>query len=590
MATSGTASAVFVSGAAIQIEWSLTNQDHNAHKSNIYISIYISADNSTSISGAPLFNGSIECDGKRIIGFSNYLDVNVSAGERKKLYSVSASIEHLSDGSSAGSEIEFDIWRSGAVVNGESVSWKSVTATVDLPAITDTPSLLEIPSLTLGEPAVLTILPYLDGVTHTIKYYRLYYSGIVPQYELLGTVCENVSETSIEFVPPLSLSSLNTTGTTVEITFGITTHFSDKDRERYQTVYADIPESVVPSCALSISDVMGYTDKYGGYVQGESKFHIEAIPVLAYGAEIASYRIEADNQSFTGSVVDSIAIRSAGEVTIKATVTDTRGRSSTVEEVVSVLAYTRPTITLLKVKRCNEDGTETDGGEYAQATFSAAITPLDSINSAAYTFGYRKTTDEEFTEISLSEYADTYTINEIVQTFAAETGSSYDVFVTAADDFHTTTRDTTVSTAYTIFHVPASGRGFSFGKVSDVDGLFDVAFLARFLGGYMLPVVDDGESFDNVTTPNQYACNDASAAGYLNSPFASGAFVLEVSAAGGDIIQRATALSASGYDEKVRFRIGGVWGDWRSTASGSGTSSATPSGKTFEQAMRGCLI
>ena len=146
--------------------------------------------------------------------------------------------------------------------------------------------------------------------------------------------------------------------------------------------------------------------------------------------------------------------------------------------------------------------------------------------------------------------------------FAADTGSSYDVRLSITDDFHTTIYEAKAPTGFTIFHVPASGHGFSFGKVSEVDNLFDVAFVARFIGGFMQPEIENGTDFDDVVVPNTYACSDASKAGYLHSPFEEGEFVFEVMATASGLIQRAVACEIGKYRAVVRCLKDDEWGDW----------------------------
>jgi hypothetical protein len=380
-------------------------------------------------------------------------------------------------------------------------------------------------------------------------------------------ICELSSATTVSFALPVTLASTNRTGTSVRVYFDIECYLDGVMLDRTVGLYNifEIPEDIKPSCTVSVTDGNGLLAKYGAYVQNKSKLHIVVAPTLAYDSPIVDYKITADGVAYNLDDVVTREIKSAGEIPISAIVTDARGRSGSASASVSAIAYTQPAVVSFNAERVNADGSDNDKGDHVKVTFSCAVTPLNNKNSAVYKLEYKKSADAFYTEISVSDQNGKYSPTDIFRIFAADTGSSYDVRLTITDDFHTTVYENKAQSGFTIFHVPASGRGFSFGKVSEIDGLFDVAFLARFLGGFMQPELATGTDFDDVTVPNTYACADAATAGYLNCPFESGAFVLEVKETAGDgLIQEAIACESDSYNVSIRCRVNGIWGSWGS--------------------------
>ncbi len=121
--------------------------------------------------------------------------------------------------------------------------------------------------------------------------------------------------------------------------------------------------------------------------------------------------------------------------------------------------------------------------------YSYAITRLNNLNERRIELQYKKTTDSEYTTVELSPQ---YEADYSAYTFPAEDDSAYDVRLVITDSFNAelpTTRKTSVSTAETIMHIPASGRGISFGALSDKNG-FNVWWKALFHAGVAFAIED----------------------------------------------------------------------------------------------------
>lgn len=429
-------------------------------------------------------------------------------------------------------------------------------------------STLTVANGTLGTAQTLKVTQQDTSTTHTITY---------SCGSASGTICTKSSSTSISWTPPLSLASQNTTGTSLSVKFTITTYNSagtSVGSNSYTKTFA-IPSSIAPTCTIAISDATGYKDIYGGYILGLSKLKVVVAPTLAYNSPIAKYKTTVMGLTYTSASFTTSELTSRS-ITISATVTDKRGRSS--KEVgiglssVNILGYSRPTISSLKVKRCNGDGTENHQGDHVQITFSAKVTALENKNIANYTIEYKKSSDLVYTTLA-HDFAGTYTLTDASVIFPADTGSSYDIKLTVSDNFYSTPTTTVASTAFTLMHWLASGFGMAIGKLSELTNVLDIGFQTRFMGGILQPVLEQDTDFNKVMTPNTYTLKSTNGAGYTNCPLESGTGLLKVESCGevGQLKQTVTVCHKTTPLVYERFYYQDEWGDWLCTTDFDGT-------------------
>lgn len=292
-----------------------------------------------------------------------------------------------------------------------------------------------------------------------------------------GTVVNKTSNTSVSWTPPLSLASQNTKGTTVSVTFTLTTYNGNTAVASYsQSVSLTIPASVAPTVSMALSDTAGCYSKYGAYVQGKSIIQITLTTGGSHGSTVTGQQVTFDEKTYTGARVTTEAIKGSGYMQIVATVTDSRGRTATATESINVSAYNPPTVTNLVAERCNADGTRFASGNYLAVVFDAAVTPLGNKNSAAYTLKYKKTADPYYTSVALSALAGKYTVNGYQYVFSAAKTSSYDVVISVKDDFPAVDKGTVGSSELTLWSWLANGMGYALGKVAERVGYLDMGF------------------------------------------------------------------------------------------------------------------
>ena len=405
------------------------------------------------------FHGTITINGSTAVTLSNN---GLYVGAKNTFYQIpdasgSVSVAHNSDGSKSTS-----ISVSAKAYNGSSqLKWSvSGSKTVALTTIPRASS-LEVSNGTLGVEQTLKVTRASTSFSHTITYK----CGVAS-----GTICEKSTSESIKFTPPIDLAAQNTTGTTMTITYTGNTAVGSVA----VPVTLTIPASVKPGCNLSFMDETGYADRFGGYVQGQSKLLIALVGEPAYGSPIASYKTTISGTTYTKQKFTTDVLSKSGEQTISATVTDKRERTSDPETAtIDVLPYSPPRITAFSVHRCNEDGTENNTGSFAKVTYSFEITSLSNKNTKTATLRYKKSADSQYVPVVLDS---AYSVKDGVYIFAADDGSSYDIYLEVADTFTSSQRGTSVSTADVIMHFRADGKGMGLGKVSEKSNTLDMGW------------------------------------------------------------------------------------------------------------------
>lgn len=366
----------------------------------------------------------------------------------------------------------------------------------------------------LGTAQTLTINRKSSNYAHSIRY-KCGTSDVA--------LVTKTTSTSISFTPPLTLAKQNTTGASVSITFTLYTFASTANDAKEigtstHTITCSIPDSVKPSCSLSVADVTGHADTFGGYVQGQSKLEIIVTPTLAYESPIASYSVSADGKTYGYSDIETPPLTNSGTLSVSATVKDQRGRSGSASKSITVLPYSPPAVSRLAVARCNSDGSANDMGTHCKVTYSFAITSLSSKNAKTIKLKYKKTSETSYTTVSLTS---AYSATNATYVFAADESASYNVALEIEDSFTSASLSTTVSTAQVPMHLGSDGISIAFGKLCEKSGYeFGKEIFDRFgtaitngLAKYESAGIDPNETLEELILTN-----------HANAPLGSGDF------------------------------------------------------------------
>ena len=139
------------------------------------------------------------------------------------------------------------------------------------------------------------------------------------------------------------------------------------------------------------------------------------------------------------------------------------------------LAYTPPSISSLKVSRCESDGTSSETGTYAKVTFSWSCSQLigsNPVTSIVIKWGTGS-------QSTVSTSGNSGSVSHIIGTFDAD--KSYTITVVVADSKNGSSSSSVVlPTAAFYLDFKAAGSGVAIGKVAETADLLDVGYESRF--------------------------------------------------------------------------------------------------------------
>lgn len=396
--------------------------------------------------------GTLAIDGTSY-NFSSSFNTGHSNTGSQTIYTKTVDVGHSTDGTKT-------VACSASFITGVSSGTVYTSASKTLTTIPRKSS-LTVSNGTLGTELTLTINRHSSTFSHRIRYS----CGTESAY----LTTDAIDGTSVTWTPPISLAAQNTSSTAVSIAFTLYTYDENGVELGTDTaaITCEIPSSIVPTVSIAASDASGYLTTYEGYLQNLSKISVTITAAGVYGSTIKAYNTSADGKTYTTSSFTTDPISGSGELTITATVSDTRGRTATASTTITVIAYSAPKITAIDIYRSGSSGTATSNGAYLTVKFSGSVTSINSKNTAKYVVQYKKANDTSYTSEELADYANAYSVIDGMYTFAADTSSTYDIIFTATDAFNSAQRSGSGGTVSKLFSFLAKGLGIAFGKVAE---------------------------------------------------------------------------------------------------------------------------
>lgn len=378
-----------------------------------------------------------------------------------------------------------------AYISHERFTSESHAFYVDLTTIPRASELSCRTSWTLGESITFTIDRKSSSFRDTLSYET-------SSTEYSGDLYVKTSANTIEYTPPKDLANLYPNSTRGMVVFVLTTYDGSGNligstRRNAWFVIPGNDSSFLPTCSVSLSDTSSITVNgskksclayFGKYVSGVSTIRAEISADGVYGSTIKSYSGSYPGGSFSTKSFDIPTSGLSGEFQINTSVRDSRNRKNDASASASIVAYSPPIVTALSVHRCvsENDGTESDQGNYTQVKYGYAIYNIASAtgneNAKNIVLKYKKSSESNWTTKNLTASSYTGSGSVIIGTLS---DFSYDILITVSDSITSSSKSTSVSTSYCIYHVPASGKGITFGGIAEGDG-FNVKMPATFSG------------------------------------------------------------------------------------------------------------
>ena len=302
-----------------------------------------------------------------------------------------------------------------------------------------------------------------------------------------GTISSSAT-TSVSWTPPLSLlaqipNAASGTGTLTVVTKNGSTTIGTKTA----SFTLKAPAEAVPSISsFTLSDnTPAVVSAIGEYVQGYSMLKGVIGSAGYQGSTITSAKFSIGSASANSG--GTIPLTSSGTITVAATVTDSRGRSKTTTQNITVLAYAKPKITSWQARRSNSAGTVQNEGTYIRIDVDTSVSSLlngstqkNSLTINVYTRNRGTTTwgAAKHTVTAALGYNASFVIP------ASGAGvylvdDSYDVQLTVTDKLDMSVVETSISSANIFMHWSKTGVGI--GKFHE-QGRLDVAGDAYFSG------------------------------------------------------------------------------------------------------------
>ena len=371
-------------------------------------------------------------------------------------------IPHASDGTGSFTR------RFRVVVSGD--SWVTAYVNLYLPTIprASVPT-YSTSNVDLGNEIMITTNRASTDFTHTITY---------AYGTATGTIGTGVGA-SVAWTPSVDLAN-NLPNAGSGLCYISTTTYNGATQigsTIVQTITLNVPSAIVPTCSLAVSE--GGTlipEGWNVFVKGKSKITGDITASGAYSSTISTYTNSVLGSTYYTDPFTSGYINASGSVDVVSTVRDSRNRTATDTETITVLDYGNPSITGMTIVRCNSDGTvNPTNGTYAKIVFPYAIYSVGDRNIKQYSVKYKLTSDTEYTTALsttiLTDYADT---GEYVTANLFSVSLAYDVVVTLIDSFGTFDFPIQLGTGAKPISILAGGKGIAFGKVAQEDSVVEI--------------------------------------------------------------------------------------------------------------------
>lgn len=504
----------------------------------------------------------------RVNGVTNveHPSINIGTSSSQFIYAHDYVVPHDSDGTKT---VNIQ-----ASLNLNTAGYGSSTVEFNLPLPTiPRASDVSASTGTIGSAMTINISSKSSSFTHTVKYSFGSKSGTIATG--VGTSCSWTPPNDLASVIPNATSGLG--GITVD-TYSGSTMVGSKSAQ----LILNVPDSVKPTLSsVTLTDtntaVKNLLNTSNTFVQVMSNIQVGFNGASgAYGSTISNYRAEivGKNQSTNSNNGFLGMMNFSGSVTIRATVTDSRGRTSDPVDVqATILDYFTPQLSFSAQRSGGSNTTIT-------VTRTARIAPLTvgsvQKNTMKLTFKYKEHSATDFTTDTGSAGGTWTTISSLTNS-SANLGAtfnvlkSYDIIGTIEDSF--TSYDFLITMGTESFPLALKVDRMGLGKLPEKSGVIDSAweyyYNNKSIQHYKLTnndgtaiMLTDGTDLNSVTEPGLYNGNTL-----LNAPTGYGVYGLKYIRVtkhtnnNGHVLQE--VIDFNGAVSAFRVQTMGTWKDWQ---------------------------
>lgn len=494
-------------------------------------------------------------------GAIEQVTVNISPNSKQLLWVKEYTVPHNSDGTkTVPLSLKVDINAAG--YGSAEYRWDYQLATIPRA------SPISASNGVLGSAMTLTIDRKSSSFTHTVRYN---WQGAT------GTVGTGI-DTSTSYTPPLTFASNIPNSTSGTITFYCDTYSGSTLVGTSQTTATlTVPGSVIPTVGgLTLEEtatVMNGISTSTEFAQILSRVKATVTGASGvYGSTIKSYSITVVNQNLTltenGGVFDYF--KNNGTFIVRATVTDSRGRTSSNKDVtINVREYFSP-VGGFSVARSGANK------DKLTVTRNAKVAPLNiggaNKNTLSIQFKYAQRGSSTWTNSTGNANENLTSTFELVNSQASlvetfSTTKSYDLIMVVSDKFLSSEVKVSVGTVTIPYAVTKDA--FGIGKAPEIANSVDSAYQYYYNGNpiqhHQLTnndgraiLLTEGSDLNNATTPGFYNGNNL-----LHAPASGYNYIRVTRHTYGTLFYLQEAVDFSGSVSAFRVKFNGTWNDWK---------------------------
>lgn len=468
-------------GTAPVISFSITDNIYRSSSASTYYSGNVTVTLS-GLSGGSYFGYSIYCT---VNGTQRTLKGNTPSQWSSGAYSESFSIS----GNTTSNSITITV----VLSSNSGRDSKTVYYTTSIGSyVPNTAPTISASSVDMGGTVTISFPNSGSGLTFALSYE---FGSLTGQTD--GLSASSGIASSATFTPPISLANQIPSAASGKCIITSKTYsWGSLVATNTVSLTLNVPASVVPTItSVAISEgTEGISAKFNGYVQNRSTLSVAITAAGVRGSTIEKYETYIQSTLYRGNSFTSNVITASGTIGVVTIVTDSRGRTATVSNSVTILAYSRPTINSFSAWRITTDGATNDEGTRIALAMNFAISSVGGLNDHTYNLKYRTSTDEEFTSFGSGLASWSYEGTQLFTNAPVLSIDSAYVFrLEITDYFETVGFDVQVSTSFTIMDFRSSGKGMAIGKVSEKDAL-EVAMNAEFSGQVKIYAPSTGQA------------------------------------------------------------------------------------------------
>ena len=301
------------------------------------------------------------------------------------------------------------------------------------------------------------------------------------------TVAQNV-DSSFNFNPPLSLLNQIPNATTGVGTMYVDTYTNgSSSKTKIGTVSKlfriNAPASIVPSISsVSFSrDNSGYPSAWTENVANVSRITASFSASGKYGSSISSYSVSGTgiNASSNGNSISFTPTSSGYPITVKCTVTDSRGRSASVNKELYIYWYEPPKISSFTAYRCTSSGTANEDGTYLKCTATFSYDKVNSKNSIVESVFETKLANVSSDSWTKRKEGISSNTSYVIGGGKISADNAWIVRCRVNDTYTSSVYEIKIPTGSTIMDFRVMGKGLSIGGVCTTDG-FNVDWPSYF--------------------------------------------------------------------------------------------------------------